>query len=111
LKAFELLKDKVSEERRKKWEDIIRNIDPYKAYQSHLKNDPTVETEWTKKYSAAKMNNWNIVNVAGKLFEFLCLTNEISPSNITDKQHKSQGEIFCCVESLSSQMCANHTLQ
>ena len=41
-------------------------MNPYVAYENHLKNDYSKkDEEWKKKYSAHNLNNWNIVNVAG----------------------------------------------
>jgi len=52
--AYEHLRDRVPKERRIKWEQLLRSIDPYRAYRDVLAE---------KKSS---VHNWNVVAIAGE---------------------------------------------
>ncbi len=52
--AYEHLRDRVPKERRQRWEQLLKAIDPYRAYRDVL-------TEKRK-----EVHNWNVVAIAGE---------------------------------------------
>ncbi len=52
--AYEHLRDRVPQERRQRWEQLLKAIDPYRAYRDVL-------TEKRK-----EVHNWNVVAIAGE---------------------------------------------
>lgn len=56
--AYEHLRDRVPSERRQKWDQLLRAIDPYRAYR-----DVLTETRRT-------VHNWNIVAIAGEFLRY-----------------------------------------
>ncbi len=68
--AYEHLRDRVPKERRNRWEELLRAIDPYRAYKGYL-----------------NLHNWNVVALAG---EFLRQQNNFTDPAFVNRYLKLQ---------------------